>query len=176
MKKILTILLCLLTLFGAIIFTVCKNDNDINLLKGNVIYIYDGDTIEIKTYDGKEYKIRLSGIDAPEYDQKYGKESGEYLTLLINGKDVCIKVYGTDKYNRICNLATKNSNETKVKDETIEDTLKDLANYCIMTLIEMQYKNITQTISATKRSIKSDKLEISDKENSLSSEIERFIS
>lgn len=82
----------------------------------------------------------------------------------------------SDKYNRICNLATKNSNETKVKDETIEDTLKDLANYCIMTLIEMQYKNITQTISATKRSIKSDKLEISDKENSLSSEIERFIS
>ncbi len=82
----------------------------------------------------------------------------------------------SDKYNRICNLATKNSNETKVKDETIEDTLKDLANYCIMTLIEMQYKNITQTTSATKRSIKSDKLEISDKENSLSSEIERFIS
>lgn len=82
----------------------------------------------------------------------------------------------SDKYNRICNLTTKNSNETKVKDETIEDTLKDLANYCIMTLIEMQYANITQTTSATKRSIKSDRLEISDKENSLSSEIERFIS
>ena len=82
----------------------------------------------------------------------------------------------SDKYNRICNLAIKNSNETKVKDETIEDTLKDLANYCIMTLIEMQYANITQTTSATKRSIKSDRLEISDKENSLSSEIERFIS
>lgn len=82
----------------------------------------------------------------------------------------------SDKYNRICNLATKNSGETKVKDETIEDTLKDLANYCIMTLIEMQYANITKTTSATKRNIKSDKLEISDKENSLSSEIERFIS
>ena len=82
----------------------------------------------------------------------------------------------SDKYNRICNLATKNSNETKVKDETIEDTLKDLANYCIMTLIEMQYANITKTTSATKGSIKSDRLETSDKENSLSSEIERFIS
>ena len=82
----------------------------------------------------------------------------------------------SDKYNRICNLATKNSNEAKVKDETIEDTLKDLANYCIMTLIEMQYKNITQTTSATKRSIKSDRLETSGKGDSLSSEIERFIS
>lgn len=82
----------------------------------------------------------------------------------------------SDKYNRICNLATKNSNETKVKDETIEDTLKDLANYCIMTLIEMQYANITKTTSATKRSIKSDRLETSGKGDSLSSEIERFIS
>lgn len=82
----------------------------------------------------------------------------------------------SDKYNRICNLATKNSNEAKVKDETIEDTLKDLANYCIMTLIEMQYANITKTTSATKRSIKSDRLEISGKGDSLSSEIERFIS
>lgn len=82
----------------------------------------------------------------------------------------------SDKYNRICNLATKNSNETKVKDETIEDTLKDLANYCIMTLIEMKYANITQTTSTTKRSIKSDRLETSGKGDSLSSEIERFIS
>ena len=73
-------------------------------------------------------------------------------------------------------MATKNSNETKVKDETIEDTLKDLANYCIMTLIEMQYANITKTTSATKRSIKSDRLETSGKGDSLSSEIERFIS
>lgn len=82
----------------------------------------------------------------------------------------------SDKYNRICNLATKKSDEAKVKDETIEDTLKDLANYCIMTLIEMQCANITKTTLTTKENIKSDRLEISGKGDSLSSEIERFIS
>lgn len=82
----------------------------------------------------------------------------------------------SDKYNRICNLATKKSDEAKVKDETIEDTLKDLANYCIMTLIEMQYANIAKTTLTTKEDIKSDRLEISGKRDSLSSEIERFIS
>lgn len=41
----------------------------------------------------------------------------------------------SDKYNRICQLAK--GNERKVKDEAIEDTLKDLASYCIMTLIEL---------------------------------------
>lgn len=41
----------------------------------------------------------------------------------------------TDKYNRLCSLATK---EAEVDDETIEDTLMDMANYCIMTLIERE--------------------------------------
>ena len=83
----------------------------------------------------------------------------------------------SDKCNRICNLATKKSDEVKVKDEAIEDTLKDLANYCIMTLIEMQYVNITETTLTAKEYIKSDRLTTtSNKGNSLSSEIERFIS
>lgn len=40
-----------------------------------------------------------------------------------------------DKVNRLQSLCTK---EQKVKDESIEDTLKDLANYSIMTLIELK--------------------------------------
>lgn len=44
----------------------------------------------------------------------------------------------TDKYNRLVSLCTKPEEERKVKDESIEDTLLDMANYCIMTLIELQ--------------------------------------
>lgn len=40
-----------------------------------------------------------------------------------------------DKMNRIASLAAGAKNE--VADESIRDTLKDLANYAIMTLIEM---------------------------------------
>lgn len=43
----------------------------------------------------------------------------------------------SDKYNRLCALATKPEEERKVKDESIADTLLDMANYCIMTVIEM---------------------------------------
>lgn len=42
-----------------------------------------------------------------------------------------------DKYNRLKNLATKPSEERAVKDESIKDTLLDMANYCIMTVIEL---------------------------------------
>lgn len=44
----------------------------------------------------------------------------------------------SDKMNRLMSLATKNKAE--VKDEKIEDTLLDMANYAIMTLIELGFE------------------------------------
>lgn len=41
----------------------------------------------------------------------------------------------TDKYNRLVNLAT-NPN-VNIGDESIKDTLLDMANYCIMTYMEL---------------------------------------
>lgn len=42
----------------------------------------------------------------------------------------------SDKFNRFESLML--GKEQKVQDEKVEDTLKDMASYCIMTLIEMQ--------------------------------------
>lgn len=46
-----------------------------------------------------------------------------------------------DKLSRAYQLLTQNV-ERKVKDETIEDTLIDLANYAIMTVIELRRKKV----------------------------------
>ena len=46
----------------------------------------------------------------------------------------------TDKVNRLQSLATKSEEERMVKDESIVDSAKDLANYAIMLLIEMGYE------------------------------------
>lgn len=43
----------------------------------------------------------------------------------------------SDKTNRLQNLCI---NDTKVNDESIRDTLIDLANYAILTLMEMEDK------------------------------------
>ena len=43
----------------------------------------------------------------------------------------------SDKYNRLVSLCTKSEEERQVKDESITDTLLDMANYCMMTVIEM---------------------------------------
>lgn len=64
----------------------------------------------------------------------------------------------SDKYNRLESLAT--STEQKVKDESIEDTLMDMANYCIMTIIELR-KSVGSGFKLTSQVIK----DISEKWN-----------
>ena len=44
----------------------------------------------------------------------------------------------TDKYNRILSLADKGECG-EVKDEALEDTILDLANYCLLWLVEREY-------------------------------------
>ena len=72
------------------------------------------------------------------YDSKghdYGDSFGEtYQKLGIISALTRI----SDKYNRLISLSTKSEEERKVKDESIQDTLLDLSNYCIMTVIEME--------------------------------------
>jgi hypothetical protein len=47
----------------------------------------------------------------------------------------------SDKYNRLCNLATNPQIDNL--GENIEDTLKDMAAYCIMTIMELKDGNIS---------------------------------
>lgn len=42
----------------------------------------------------------------------------------------------TDKYNRLVNLAT--NPKVNIGDESLKDTLLDMANYCIMTYMELE--------------------------------------
>lgn len=48
----------------------------------------------------------------------------------------------TDKYNRLVNLST-NPN-VDIGDESIKDTLLDMANYCIMTYMELENREENQ--------------------------------
>lgn len=54
---------------------------------------------------------------------------------------VCMRVY--DKLNRLESCMIKDSIE--VKDETIEDTLMDIANYCIMEITERRAEGGTNS-------------------------------
>ena len=81
------------------------------------IHVIDGDTIraEIK---GKEIKIRLVEIDAPEMNQPFGVESKRFLKKLIENKKVTLISEGKDRYGRTLGelfVNKDNINETMVK-------------------------------------------------------------
>ncbi len=70
-------------------------------LQGKVVKVADGDTITIIDAEGDKHRIRLAGIDAPEKDQPYGKESTQSLLELTSGKTVVIEYEKYDRYKRI---------------------------------------------------------------------------
>ena len=55
----------------------------------------------------------------------------------------------TDKYNRILSLADKGKTG-QVKDEALEDTILDLANYCLLWLVEREYAGQQKEVKPTK--------------------------
>ena len=93
MKQLFILLFILLSPFGNI-----QAENQIKQ-DISVKSVYDGDSIRYYL-NNKEYKARLSGIDAPELDQPYGIESRDYLKVLLSTNDIKIKNLGKDIYNR----------------------------------------------------------------------------
>jgi endonuclease YncB( thermonuclease family) len=63
--------------------------------------IMDGDTFKGLTSDSTEIRFRIYGIDAPEKKQAFSNKSKQYLSDLIFGKIVGIKIQKkSDKYRR----------------------------------------------------------------------------
>ena len=70
-------------------------------LRGKVVNVHDGDTITLLDADRRQHKIRLSGIDAPELKQAFGRASRQHLADQVAGRTVVIEWSKRDKYNRI---------------------------------------------------------------------------
>ena len=94
----------LLILIVAIAINIagCKNaevNEPVAAVVGKVVKVVDGDTLHVYSNKGT-YKIRLSGIDAPERGQAYGKRAKEHLEFLVAGKQVIAIVESKDRYGR----------------------------------------------------------------------------
>ena len=90
-----------------IIFTL-----NINSLRADftakVQRVVDGDTVHVIDKAGKKFKVRLTGIDAPEKNQPYGLAATYKLTEILINKLVLLKSkpnngkpYTIDRYKRV---------------------------------------------------------------------------
>jgi hypothetical protein len=72
------------------------------------------------------------------YERK-NHDYGDSFSILRKEHKNSILIRIFDKYNRLKTLSRVNTQ--KVKDESVKDTLLDLANYCIMEVIEMEIED-----------------------------------
>ena len=84
-------------------FTVVRAD-----FNAKVQRVVDGDTIYVVDNFGQKFKVRLTGIDAPEQNQPYGLASTYHLRELLLNKLVLLKSksmngkpYSVDRYKRV---------------------------------------------------------------------------
>src|SRR5689334_18514821 len=68
-----------------------RDTPDTKILRGLIIGITDGDTVELLDDSKQSYKIRLKGIDAPEKQQSYGDVSRNHLAEILAGKNVYVE-------------------------------------------------------------------------------------
>jgi micrococcal nuclease len=64
-----------------------------------VVSVHDGDTLTVLEA-GRQTKVRLAGIDAPELGQPFGRRAREALAGLVHGRDIELDVTGRDRYGR----------------------------------------------------------------------------
>jgi endonuclease YncB( thermonuclease family) len=85
---------------------------------GKVVGVTDGDTLRVLR-GGREVKIRLHGIDAPETGQAFGDAAKRLTSERVFGKSVTVRVLEKDRYGRLVGVVTSSdgasSNEALVQ-------------------------------------------------------------
>ena len=78
-----------------------------------------------------------------------------------------------DKWNRLDNMAS--GAEQKVADETIRDTLLDLAGYCIMTTMELDKQKSAENQKAFEEHVRDEYVDTSETEDNAPDDVEKVV-
>lgn len=72
---------------------------------GRVTQVADGDTVTLRAGGGRQYRIRLLAIDAPEKDQAHGRHAALALRQHVLGRQAKADCVARDRYGRhVCRL------------------------------------------------------------------------
>jgi micrococcal nuclease len=93
-----------------------------------VIRIIDGDTLEIQR-ERKIQRVRIWGIDTPEWDQPYASRAQKFTRSLLAGREVEIRPMDFDVYGRLVAMITVD--EKNISEELVESGLAWVyINFC----------------------------------------------
>lgn len=120
-------------------------EGDYHLANDNNPYVWNKDMLEpaLTVKQAKMDRLDIYKYIINNLEETYKAKNNDYGNSVADTYekfgDLSFLVRITDKYNRLLTLCNPN-NEQKVKDEKIDDTILDLANYCLLWLVEREYK------------------------------------
>lgn len=120
-------------------------EGDYYLANDNNPYVWNKDMLEpaLTVKQAKMDRLDIYKYIINNLEETYKAKNNDYGNSVADTYkkfgDLSFLVRITDKYNRLLTLCNPN-NEQKVKDEKIDDTILDLANYCLLWLVEREYK------------------------------------
>ncbi|HWS11592.1 MAG TPA: thermonuclease family protein [Rhodocyclaceae bacterium] len=70
-------------------------------VEGRVTWVDDGDSFVMILDGGREARVRIAGIDAPERRQPYSRVARRHLEEMVKDRRVTVAAYKTDVYDRL---------------------------------------------------------------------------
>ena len=119
-KEIKDNYLSMVRLFFLISLVFCSsltNAHSSDQFVGKVVYVVDGDTIDVM-HNKSKIRVRLWGIDTPEWNQPFSKKARLFLKNEVLGKVIRVEVKDKDDYGRLVAIVKndyKNINEELVR-------------------------------------------------------------
>lgn len=101
--------------FLSSLILLCSSCANADELIGRVVDVASGDSITIVDSSNTEFKVRLSGIDAPEKQQPFGVESKKSLADLVNGKEVTVNWIKRDYHKRVVGKVLLNKTDINLE-------------------------------------------------------------
>ena len=84
----------------AMLAGVAQPADEPRVVAATVTRVNDGDSLEVDT-DAGHVRVRLSGVDTPEYDQPYGDRSSAFVKALVPvGAKVELEIVTQDQFKR----------------------------------------------------------------------------
>jgi endonuclease YncB( thermonuclease family) len=80
---------------------------------GRVVTVVDGDTLDVLR-DGRDTRVRLDGIDAPEAGQDFGPQATQFMTDAALNKIVTVRGNEIDQYGRLIARVTVDGRDLSV--------------------------------------------------------------
>ncbi|MBY0233461.1 MAG: thermonuclease family protein [Burkholderiaceae bacterium] len=64
------------------------------MIRGQIVSVSGGDVLKLVDAHGREYRLRLAFIDAPEAGQPFGDEAQSALSAMVLGRQVTAQLHG----------------------------------------------------------------------------------